>query len=144
MRLFAVSLFALSLASPAWADDRASDRPGRDAAQVGAMLSNPLVQDSVAATIDQFVDALMQTRVGALAHYADPRADVRPDDTLGDVTERAHPRYRADLRNRTRGALAATGQAASDLAGLTNEFQRTIERMQNVIDRTQAQIDTAP
>ena len=141
MGRYSFGLMALFLASPAFAREPAPERPAPDAARIGAILSNPMVQDSVAATIDAFADAIMQTRVGPLARYADPRDAVRPDDSLGDLVEREHPGYRRELHDRTRGALAATGQAASDIASLTAELQRTTQRLQKVIDQTQGEMD---
>lgn len=143
MRPYWLGLFALTCGTPALAHDRVPMRPAPDAAEVGALLSNPAVQDGVVATVDQFADALLQTHVGPLAHYTDRHDDIRPEDTLGDLAARDNPNYRRDLRESARGAVAATGQAARDLASLSGELRAATERMRRVLDRTQAEIDAA-
>lgn len=141
MRRYLLGLFALGLASPALAHEPAPPRPAPDAAQIGTLLSNPLVQEGIAATVDQFANALLQTHVGPLAHYADKDDHIRPDDTLGDLAARDHPNYRRDLHDNTRNAIAATGKAATDLASLTAELQRTSDRLRAILARTQSEVD---
>lgn len=141
MRLYSLGLFAFVCASPAVAQDREAPRPAPDAAQVGALLSNPAVQEGVAATVDQFADALLQTHVGPLARYTDRRDGIRPEDSLGDLAARDNPNYRRDLHDSARGAIAATGQAARDLASLSTELRAATERMRRVIDHAQAELD---
>lgn len=143
MRRYMLAVVALAVATPALAHDRQPPSTAADAAQLGALLSNPAVQDSVAATVDQFADALLQTHVGPLARYTDRRDDIRAQDTLGDLAARDNPNYRRDLRDSTRGALAATGQAARDLASLDSELRAATARMRRVLDHTQAEIDVA-
>lgn len=140
MRRYLPGLFALAVATPAFAHDPAPSRPAPDAAKVDALLSNPAVQDAVAATVDQFADALLQTRIGPLAPYADPQGSVRPQDTLGDLAARDHPNYRQDLRDNTRSAVATLGHTARDVASMTTELRRTADRLRGVLARAQGEL----
>lgn len=135
-RIF-IGLVALGLASPAFAQDRAPALPAIDAQQLGSALSTPLVQEALAATVDEYADAVLQTHVGPLAHYTDPHANIRPDHTLGDLAARSNPNYRRDLHETTRGAVAATGQALRDVAGMSAELKRTSDRLRHLLAQTQ-------
>jgi hypothetical protein len=153
MRLYLFGLLSLGLAGPAFANDGApsapasmppsapAPRPAPDVARFGAMLSNPLVQEAVAATVDQYADALMQTHVGPLAKLTDPRDHVRPQDTLGDLAARDHPHYRQDIHDQTRSTVAAVGQTARDMAALNTEIRRTTARLRAVLAQTKTEVD---
>ncbi|WP_341204464.1 hypothetical protein [uncultured Sphingomonas sp.] len=142
MRPFLIGVFALGLAGPAFAQDRAPQLPAVDAQQLSSALSTPLVQEGLAATVDEFADALLQTHVGPLAHYADPRANVRPDNTLGDLAARSNPNYRRDLHESARGAIAATGRAMQDVASMSAELKRTSDRIHHLLDQTRAEMES--
>ncbi|MGY2734581.1 hypothetical protein [Sphingomonas sp. UYP23] len=143
MRHILLGLLACGIATPAFADGSAPPppRPTPDAAQIGALLSSPLVQEIIATTVDQYADALLQTHVGPLAKLTDQRANIRPEDTLGDLAARSHPDYRRDLHAQTRSAVAATGQAARDLASISAELKHTTERLRAAIALTQAEVN---
>lgn len=142
MRHILLALLACGIATPAFAADSGPPpRPLPDAAQVGALLSSPLVQEIIATTVDQYADALLQTHVGPLAKLTDQRANIRPEDTLGDLAARSHPDYRRDLHNQTRSAVAATGQAARDIASLSAELKHTTERLRAAMALTQAEVN---
>lgn len=142
MRRYVIGLVALGLAGPAWAQDRTGGLPSLDAQQVGSALSTPLIQEGIAATVDEFADAVLQTHVGPLAHYTDPRAKFRPDTTIGDLAARANPNYRKDLHESARGAVAATGRAMQDVASMSAELKRTSDRIRHLLDQTRAEIDS--
>ncbi len=142
MRRYVIGLVALGLAGPAWAQDRTGGLPSLDAQQVGSALSTPLIQEGIAATVDEFADAVLQTHVGPLAHYTDPRAKLRPDTTIGDLAARANPNYRKDLHESARGAVAATGRAMQDVASMSAELKRTSDRIRHLLDQTRAEIDS--
>jgi hypothetical protein len=134
MRLYLLGLFALTAATPAFAREPAPrSAPQVDAAQVGALLSNPLIQEGLAAVVDQYAGALLQTRVGPVAKLAGPDAGIRQEDTLGDVIGRQDPHYADYIHRGAKGAIAATGQAAKDVASLTAELQRTTDRLRAVL-----------
>ena len=144
MRLYLLGLFALTAATPAFAREPAPrPAPQIDAAQVGALLSNPLIQEGLAAVVDQYAGALLQTRVGPVAKLAGPDAGIRQDDTLGDVIGRRDPAYADHLHKGAKGAIAATGQAAKDVASMTAELQRTADRLRAVLGNSGLGLDSA-
>jgi hypothetical protein len=141
MRSFLVVPLML-LATPALAHERAPAPPtDQRVAAVGEALSNPAVQESAAAFVSALADALLDTHVGAAAHYTDPRDDVRPSDTLRDVITRDDPNFERRLRDGTRGAVAATGQAARDAAAMTAEINATATRLRRVLGAATAALD---
>lgn len=138
---YALAVMALGLAGPALAHPATPARAAPDAAQVSVLLSTPLVQDAVTARLDDMADAVLQTRIGPLARFVDPRDQVRPDDTLADLAARRNPAYRRDLQAGARRAVAATGQALHDYVLLSAELRRTGDRLRRVLDKTRAEID---
>lgn len=141
MRLMALAGIALMTATPALADDRAHVPSPREMAELGDTLSNPAVQDTVAAVVDRFAAALLDTRVGPLARYTDPRDGVRADDTLGKVIERRDPAFADRLHEETRQMVRGAGRAASDAATLSVEIDRTAERLRALIVQTRRALD---
>lgn len=147
MRILLLASLALVAATPAVARDRAPEAPAvpsaRDLAQLGDTLSNPAVQDTVAAVVDQFAAALLDTRVGPLARYSDPRDHVRADDTLGSVIARRDPAYADKLHEQTRQMVKGAGQAAGDAAAMSSELARTTARLRALLDQTRGVLDAA-
>lgn len=128
MRKFlTLPVIALTLvATPALAQQR---KPAPDLDHAAAMLRNPAVQDGLTAVVAQLADAFLQTRVGPLAALTDPRADVRPEDTLGDVVRRDDPAFDRRLRDNTRRTLGQAGAALGRAAALSKELEATAARL---------------
>lgn len=129
MRIPLVAALALGLLpAPVLAHERTTPR-GPDMAELADQLSNPVVQDTVAAVVDQFAATLLTTQVGPLARYADPRDHVRADDTLGQVIARRDPDYAQKLHEQTHDMVRGTGQAAGDAAAMSAELKRTADKL---------------
>ena len=134
--LLALPLIAASLiATPALAQDRGPALRNLDADKAAILLSNPAVQDGLAALIGQFADAFLETRVGPMAALTDPRDDVRSNDTLRDVLRRDDPDFDRRLRADTRRSLAIAGGAARGAAEMSRELKATAERLRRVMDQ---------
>lgn len=121
------------LASPALAHER-SGHSAPDVAQIADTLSNPAVQDTVAAVVDQVAAVLLDTHVGPLARYADPRDHVRPEDTLGQMIAQRDPDYAQKLHDRTHDLVRGAGRAAGDAAAMSAEVKRTTERLRRMLE----------
>ena len=136
MRLISLATFtaALVVASPAMARERAA--PGVD--QVARALADPQVQAGVATVLDAFAGAILDTRVGPLAHYT---GKARPDDTLRDLARRDDPQFDRHLQERTRGAVALAGRTAQDAAAMQKELALTAERLRGLFAMTSAALD---
>lgn len=132
----ALTMTALATATPALADERVRAPTARELAELGDTLSNPAVQDTVAAVVDRFAAVLLDTRVGPLTRYADPRDGVRADDTLGQVIERRDPAFADTLHEQTRQIVRGAGRAAGDTATLSVELQRVGERLRTLVEQT--------
>lgn len=141
MRWTGLAVVALMTATPAFAADRAHAPSARELAELGATLSNPAVQDTVAAVVDQFAAALLDTRVGPLARYTDARDGVRPEDTLGTVMERRDPAFADKLHEQTRQLVRGAARAASDTATMSVEIDRAAERLRALIAQTRRALD---
>lgn len=129
--LFALPL--LVLAVPATARDRTPPPPDRTARVLSA-LADPRVQSAAVTVLDRLTDVLLDTRVGPVATLADPRADIRPNDTARDVLRRDDPAFDAKLRNSTRGTVTTIGRAAGAANAFTTEIDRTTRRLESVLD----------
>lgn len=143
MRLMLLPL-ALIVSAPAFAQegpepaDRAPDRGSMTARQLGDTLSDPKVQDSVAAMVGLFAGIIMDTPVGPMARYAGRDSGIRPGDRLGDVVRRDDPDFDRRLQRNTRRAVAATGQAARDGAEMAQGIQDTAQRLKKLLEVTAA------
>lgn len=112
--------------------------------QLGETLSNPTMQAGIAGVVTAFADAVLDTHVGPLARYVDPRDNIRAQDTLGDLVRRDDPGFDQRLRQRTRGALAVAGQGARDGAAISNELGKTVARLRGLLNATAAVLDQQP
>lgn len=137
MRLIFFPL-ALVAATPAVAQDRPADR----IEQAGEILSNPMVQSGVAGLVSAFAEAVLDTKLGPLARYTDPSAGLRDTNTLGDVVRRSNPNYRTDLQRDTRRGVAALGQKAKDSVVVAHELEKTVRRLQTLLDATAGAVDS--
>jgi hypothetical protein len=126
MRLvFMAALFCV-IALPAAAQSRGE-------AEAVRRLNDPAVAESVAMAMSALAGIVLDTRVGVLARYADPDADIRPSDTLRDVERRRDPAFEAKLRDRTRRAVGAVGAVAGDAMTLSGELARTASRLRDAL-----------
>jgi hypothetical protein len=121
MRLIATAALVCILATPAMAQSRDQD------AAVAQALKNPIVQEMVAATVSNLAGIVLDTRVGPLAHYADP--EVRSSDTLRDIERRRDPDFEKRLHDDTRHAVARAGAVADDVATMSKSLQATSDRL---------------
>lgn len=99
------------------------------AAQAAAALQNPLVQDGLAGVLTELAGIVLDTRIGAIAALADPGADLRPGDTLRDVTHRDDPQFERHLYEKTRRSVATLGAVAGGVAQQTAEINRAADRL---------------
>jgi hypothetical protein len=130
------------LAAPAVAHERhGAPTTDQRVAAVGDALSNPAVQESAATFVGALADALLDTHVGAVARYTDPRDGVRPNDTLRDVVTRDDPGFERRLHDETRGVVAQAGHAARDAATMTAELNASADRLRRVFDAASKAMD---
>ncbi|MFD1786105.1 hypothetical protein ACFSC3_00825 [Sphingomonas floccifaciens] len=127
MRLFTPAALALCVvAAPAAAQSRAEV----DAAR---RLNDPVVQEGIAGAVSALAGIVLDTRVGPLARYTDPRDGIRPNDTLRDVERRRDPHFEARLHDDARRAVAGAGMVAGDALAMSGELARTASRLQAAI-----------
>ncbi len=125
MRLMPIAITALALTTVATPAVAQSQVPSReiDAAQ---RLNDPVVQEGLAAAVSAVAGIVLDTQVGPLAAYT---GDVRPNDTLRDVTRRDDPYFEERLHDNARRAIATAGGMASSGAAMSVELQRTADRL---------------
>lgn len=140
MRLIFLPI-ALVMSGHAYAQDARAPRPITPE-QLGNTLSDPAVQAGIAGVAGALADAILDTHVGPLARYTDPRDHFRAQDTLGDLLRREDPGFDERMRHRTRETVAAAGQVASDGAAMSNELRETVRRLHRVLDATTAALAT--
>jgi len=123
---------AMLVATPALAQPSRA-RPEDGARAAAAVLGSPITQDAVAATVARLADILLDTKVGPLAALTDPDADIRPNDTLGDVKRRDDPDFDRRLYADTRHAVAVVGAAAGSAAVEAASIRRTADRLREAL-----------
>ncbi len=120
MRAVFLVLAATScLATPALAQARETRAAER--------LSDPAVQDGIAAAVSALADIVLDTRVGSLARYSDGR--IRPGDTLREVKRREDPGFERRLRRDTRRAVGDAGAMARDATAAAGAVTQTAIRL---------------
>jgi hypothetical protein len=128
MRLVPITTLLCTIAMPAMAQSR------DQSAAVAQALKNPMVQEAVAATVSNLAGIVLDTRVGPLAHYADPEDDIRPNDTLRDIERRRDPEFEKRLHNDTRRAVAGAGVVAGDVVTMSKSLQETSARLRAALE----------
>ena len=126
MRLVPIAAALCVVAVPALAQSRAE-------ADAARRLNDPMVQEGVAMVVAGLAGIVLDTHVGPLAHYADPRLDIRPTDTLRDLQRRRDPNFEAHLHDQTRRAVAAVGAVSTDALTMSDELHRTADRLRVAI-----------
>lgn len=126
MRLVSAAALLCAIALPAAAQSQ------READAVRA-LNDPMVQEGIAMAMAGLAGIVLDTKVGPLARYADPDADIRPTDTLRDLERRKDPHFEAKLHDRTRRAVAMTGAVAGDALAMSGELARTADRLRDAL-----------
>ena len=124
MRLLSIAVLLSAVAMPSYAQSRSE-------AETVRRLNNPVVQEGAATAMSALVGILLDTKVGALAPYADGK--IRPSDTLGDVQRRRDPQFEARLQNQTRRAVATAGAVAGDALTMRDEVAHTADRLRGAV-----------
>jgi len=135
MRLVSAAAVLCAIALPAAAQSR-------DQAEAVRRLNDPMVQEGVAMAMSALAGIVLDTRVGPLANYADPDADIRPSDTLRDLERRRDPHFEAKLHDRTRRAVGTVGAVANDALAMSGELARTAARLRDALAPLQGAIET--
>jgi hypothetical protein len=128
MRLVSTAAILCTVAVPALAQSR------DQGAAVAQALKNPIVQEAVAATMSNLAGIVLDTKVGPLAHYADPEDDIRPNDTLRDIERRRDPGFEKRLHDDTRRAVAGAGVLADDVLTMSASLQDTADRLRTALE----------
>jgi hypothetical protein len=134
MRLVSTAALLCAITLPAAAQTR-------DEAEAVRRLNDPMVQEGVAMAMSALAGIVLDTKVGPLARYADPDADIRPSDTLRDVERRRDPHFEARLHDRTRRAVGTVGAVTSDALAMSGELARTADRLRDALAPLQGAIE---
>ena len=125
MRLVPAAALLCAIALPAAAQSRTED--------AARSLQDPMVQEGIAMAVSSIAAIVLDTRVGPLARVLGPDSDIRPSDTLRDVQRRKDPDFEAKLQNDTRRAVATAGSVAVGAAAMSDELQRTADRLKEAM-----------
>jgi hypothetical protein len=134
MRLVSVAAVLCTIALPAAAQSRAE-------ADAARRLNDPMVQEGVAMVVSGLAAIVLDTKVGPLAHYADPDEDIRASDTLRDIQRRRDPHFKARLHDQTRRAVATAGMVANDTLAMSSELARTADRLRAALAPLQGAVE---
>lgn len=127
MKKLTFALVLLAAACPAAAQQ--STRPRPTSADAARLLDSPDVQNLIARQIVSLADIVLDTRVGPLSGLADPRDDVRPDDTIHSIVRRRDPDYDRHLYESSRNAVATASAVTNSAVQETAEVRRTAARL---------------
>lgn len=128
MRLFFTAALLCAAATPALAQSAPQPTTTRDKAEALAKaLDNPLVQEAAAAMLSNLAGIVLDTRVGPIAHYADPA--IGEQDTLRDIQRRNDPDFEKRFHDQARRAVAAAGKLTQDGLAMQESLDQTAARL---------------
>jgi hypothetical protein len=126
MRIVFTAALLCAAATPALAQSQ--PQPPQDKAEaIVRALQNPLVQAGAAAMLGNLADAVLDTRVGPVARYADPT--IGEQDTLGDIQRRRDPDFDRHLQADTRRAVAAAAALGQNALEMRASLDETAARL---------------
>jgi hypothetical protein len=139
MRIVFTAALLCAAATPAFAQSQ--PQPPQDKAEaIVQALQNPLVQAGAAAMLGNFADAVLDTRVGPVAHYADPT--IGEQDTLGDIQRRRDPEFDRHLQADTRRAVAAAAVLGKNALEMRASLDETAARLRAALQPLRAALTT--
>ena len=128
MRLVLTAALLCAAATPALAQQSQPQPTTRDKAEALAKaLNNPLVQEAGAAMLSNLAGIILDTRVGPVAHYADPT--IGEQDTLRDIQRRDDPEFEKRFHAQARRAVAAAGKLTEDGLAMQDSLDQTAARL---------------
>lgn len=128
MRLALTAALLCATAAPAFAQQAQPQPSTRDKAEALAKaLNNPMVQEAGAAMLANLANIVLETRVGPIAHYADPT--IGEQDTLGDIQRRNDPDFQKRFHDQARRAVAAAGKLTEDGIAMQDSIDQTAARL---------------
>jgi hypothetical protein len=139
MRIVLTAALLCATATPALAQSQPQPPQDRAEAIVGA-LQNPLVQAGAAAMLGNLADAVLDTRVGPVARYADPT--IGEQDTLGDIQRRRDPEFDRHLQADTRRAAAAAAVLGKNALEMRASLNETAARLRAALQPLRAALAT--
>lgn len=127
MRLFIVSLAALSMAMPALAQESLPEQ------RVADRMNDPAMQDRIESGVSAALAAILDLRIGAMERAIDPRSPAHPDDTLRDRAERDDPYFEDRIADQTHRSTRQLGAMAGEFAVLMPQLRHMAADMQRRI-----------
>lgn len=128
MRLVLTAALLCAAATPALAQQSQPRPSTRDKAEaVAKALENPMVQEAAAAVLTNLAGIVLDTRVGPIAHYADPT--IGEGETLRDIQRRNDPDFEKRFHDQARRVVAATGKLTQDGLAMQDSLEQTTARL---------------
>ena len=127
MRLFILTLAALSLSSPALAHDRSAEQ------RIADRMNDPEMQEQISSGVSAALAAILDLRIGALERAIDPHSAAHPDDTLRDRAERDDPYLEDRVADQTQRSTRQLGTMAGELAVLMPQLRNMAADMERKI-----------
>ncbi|MDG2534348.1 hypothetical protein P6144_11860 [Sphingomonas sp. HITSZ_GF] len=137
MRLVLAAILLCAAATPALAQSQ--PQPDKAEAIVRA-LQNPMVQAGAAAMLGNLADAVLDTRVGPVARYADPT--IGEQDTLGDIQRRRDPDFDKHLQADTRRVVAVAAALGQNALEMRASLDETAARLRAALQPLRAALAT--
>ena len=132
MHLVLTAALFCAVAMPALAQ-QSQPAPTRDASTrdkaeaLARALNNPMVQEGAAAMLTNLAGIVLDTRVGSIARYADPR--IGEQDTLRDIQRRNDPDFEKHFHQDARAAVAVAGKLTDGALQMQESLDQTAARL---------------
>jgi hypothetical protein len=139
MRLILTAALLCAAATPALAQSQPQPQPDKAEAVVRA-LQNPLLQEGAAAMLSNFAGVLLDTRVGPVAHYADPT--IGDQETLRDIQRRRDPDFEKNFHADARRAVAAAAVLGQNALEIRASLDDTAARLRAALQPLRAALAT--
>jgi hypothetical protein len=139
MRLILTAALLCAATTPALAQSQPQPQPDKAEAVIRA-LQNPLVQEGAAAMLSNFAGVLLDTRVGPVAHYADPT--IGDQETLRDIQRRRDPDFEKNFHADARRAVAAAAVLGQNALEMRASLDDTAARLRAALQPLRAALAT--
>jgi hypothetical protein len=143
MRLILTAALLCAAATPALAQSQPQPQPQPQPDKAEAVvraLQNPLVQEGAAAMLSNFAGVLLDTRVGQVAHYADPT--IGDQETLRDIQRRRDPDFEKNFHADARRAVAAAAVLGQNALEMRASLDDTAARLRAALQPLRAALAT--
>lgn len=136
MRKLILAASLLALAAPAAVGAQSSPSfPEEMDEDIASSLPHPFEVEEAGDRLGGAVDAILDMPIGGVVRVIDPTADVRRDDSIGDVAGRDDPYFESRVRDDMRGLTLGMADMVRQMAVVAPVLRRSLADLERNMER---------